>query len=127
MSANVSMKYNIATCVLESWAVSGRPIVPQRPFSVTINTLFLLSPEPSGAVTLLANVMLMTGLSASKACQESGTLLIILMERLSLALIFFFSFENKSGRFVLTPCPFHKGYRKQLSLSADAFLFKFSA
>lgn len=97
MSTKVSIKYNIATCVLESWAVSGKPIVPQRLFSVTINTLFLLSPEPSGAVTVLANVMLMTGLSASKACQESGTLLIILMERLSLALIFFSPLKIKVG------------------------------
>ena len=67
--------------------------------------------------------MLMTSLSALKACQESWALLIILMERLSLALIFF-SFENKSGLFVLTPCPFHKGCRKQLSLSAKAFFYQ---
>jgi hypothetical protein len=43
------------------------------------------------------------------------------MERLSLALIFFFSLENKIGRLVLTPCPFHKGCRKQLRLSAEIF------
>ena len=75
----------------------GAAVSLQRLFSVTINTLFLLSPEPSGAVTVLANVMLMTGLSASKACQESGTLLIILMERLSLALIFFSPLKIKVG------------------------------